>query len=701
MKKFRYFILVIFLVNLVSARVADTMVSQSHILKEQKNLKKLQDNISLQIDFNKAVLFMEQERYKEAILKFKKTAKILKLPSLLNMGIAYYKLKDYKSAKYVLEEIYKLEKRIKKDYGNLNKLYKKASPKLKKKLDEKKRNLLKQYQDGLFTYLSASFYLYKITEDTEYLDNIIKIANNRKNISEYAKRILLTAYILEKKYKQALNIVESLNEPSYLKKALLHIKLKNYNKAMVFLEQANGATKNLKLQDEILWFTIYVDILSGNTKKLLDDIEKVQKKKRFFRANRKLPFKIYFEKYKYNSDTYFKRLSYFTINQAIDYIFYFAPFVFSDNEEIFYDSSKGFIFGEQKSIDALEKMVEYNRKFLKIVRMDPILRAIRLKELLKTNKKAYIYYNLALSYAQVDNFHTAYKYFKKAYKLNPGNKLYSVMTLLAAKRVNITVNDHDYIKANIKQPNGLYHYFGLTIYKIIFEPKSVKKIADAKKRYKKTIFYKSIKMLENIPSKGIDLKSALLKTEYKDPFVYLMKLIARRKGENKVRYIKRIQDSVRLNSNSIFLKGSLVVTKYYIDILKATGLLDKANFIVDDEVLKPAYLRVKALYDIHTKNPELAITTLEYLIRKYNLNDAYTRYLLVAAYLKNKDFGIASLEIENILRTLNDRDAQFLSAIQLLQALKIKTAKKYFMYRFNNDFIDFKLVGFDKYLENL
>ena len=297
MKKFRYFILVIFLVNLVSARVADTMVSQSHILKEQKNLKKLQDNISLQIDFNKAVLFMEQERYKEAILKFKKTAKILKLPSLLNMGIAYYKLKDYKSAKYVLEEIYKLEKRIKKDYGNLNKLYKKASPKLKKKLDEKKRNLLKQYQDGLFTYLSASFYLYKITEDTEYLDNIIKIANNRKNISEYAKRILLTAYILEKKYKQALNIVESLNEPSYLKKALLHIKLKNYNKAMVFLEQANGATKNLKLQDEILWFTIYVDILSGNTKKLLDDIEKVQKKKRFFRANRKLPFKIYFEKY--------------------------------------------------------------------------------------------------------------------------------------------------------------------------------------------------------------------------------------------------------------------------------------------------------------------------------------------------------------------------------------------------------------------
>ncbi len=31
-------------------------------------------------------------------------------------------------------------------------------------------------------------------------------------------------------------------------------------------------------------------------------------------------------------------------------------------------------------------------------------------------------------------FHNAHQYFTKAYKLNPGNKLYAVMTLISAEK---------------------------------------------------------------------------------------------------------------------------------------------------------------------------------------------------------------------------------------------------------------------------
>ena len=51
-----------------------------------------------------------------------------------------------------------------------------------------------------------------------------------------------------------------------------------------------------------------------------------------------------------------------------------------------------------------------------------------------------MYYNLALCYAQIFDYHNAYKYFSKAYKLNPGNKLYSSMTLITANRIDLKLS---------------------------------------------------------------------------------------------------------------------------------------------------------------------------------------------------------------------------------------------------------------------
>ena len=127
---------------------------------------------------------------------------------------------------------------------------------------------------------------------------------------------------------------------------------------------------------------------------------------------------------------------------------------------------------------------------------DPIIRVVKLRKLLKSDTKSYIYYNLALSYAQINDFHNAYKYFEKAYKLNPGNKLYAVMTLISANRIGKNIKDFEYIEQNIKSKKGMYKYFGQMLYKI-FINESFELTFDPL-NYQKTIFYKALDYFQDL-----------------------------------------------------------------------------------------------------------------------------------------------------------------------------------------------------------
>ena len=95
------------------------------------------------------------------------------------------------------------------------------------------------------------------------------------------------------------------------------------------------------------------------------------------------------------------------------------------------------------------------------------------------------------------------------------------------------------------------------------------------------------------------------------------------------------------------------------------------------------------------------IKTLEYLQSEYKLEDKYTMYLMVAALLEAGRYNDASIQISLIKVILNDPDADFLTAIQLIQDLKISSAKQFLIQPYLDSLIDFKLIGFDEYLESL
>ena len=643
----------------------DILESQPEIIFQFEKLKKSQENLSLQVDFNKAVLHLSKNEFNEAVELFQKTSKILEIPSYLNIGIAYYKLNSVDNAIVYLNKIYE-------------------------KTENSKTNT--------FSYMSACYYLYQISKDNKYLDTIVKISKRYKDLSEHTKRMLADTYIILKEYESALGVLDTMDYTMDLKKALIYIKLKDYEKANVLLKKAKNENVNPSTVDKILWLQSFTELKLNNIESLKETLDSINSRRNTFKANSELPLEIYFNKNKFTSKQYLDSVLKFDDERKTDFIYYFAPFIFSDAQEIMYDSLKGFIYNQKESIINLEEMVDYNSKFLKVVKEDPIIRVVELKKILTKDTKSYIFYNLALSYAQINDLNNAFKYFEKAYKLNPGNKLYSSIFLITANRLNIKIKDKEYIETTIKNDSGLYNYFGKEIYKLFINPQFTSD--DKALTYENTIFTKALDFLNQMKDNNVSSEHALLDEYFKDPLTYLIRLVQRKKNEDDFSYYARLQDSIPLTLNDNFLEGPLIITRYYVDILKSLGILSKADLKITGGK-SPSYLRTKALRDLHFDSPEESIKTLEYLQNEYKLEDKYTMYLMVASMLEAGRYNDASLQISLIKAILNDKDADFLTAVQLIQELKISSAKQFLIQPYFDSLIDFKLLGFDEYLESL
>lgn len=652
---------------LINISLADDIIidSQPEIIFKYDKLKKDQERFKLQVEFNKAILLLEKSEYEKAIKVFKETSSILKIPSFLNIGIAYYKLGQMDNALLYLNNIYE---------------YKEAA------------------FSHTYSYISACFYLYQIKQERIYLETIVDITKKFKNLTEHSKRMLTDTYIILKDYEKALSVLNSMEFPMNLKKAILYLKLDDYVNSEQFLIKAKEETYNQERIDQILWLMIFRDLKSNQLEKLKEHLEELNKRKETFKANLDYPLEIFFNKHKFSTKEYLHFITKFDTSRRLDFMFYFAPFIFSDKEEIMYDLSRGFIFKDKQNVESLEKMVTYNSKFINVLKKDPIIRTIKLKSFIKDDSHSYTYYNLALCYAQINDFHRAHEYFTKAYKLNPGNKLYAVMTLISAKKIKKKIKDADYIEQNIKSKGGMYKYFGQKLYKLYVNDTA--KIDFDPLHYEHTVFYKALDYISKLDEQKVTLTHPLFIEHYKDPLIYLMKLVYRKKEENDYQYFARLQDNTPLNINNNFLEGPVVITHYYIDLLKAIGLFYKADLELEGD-LSPSYLRTKALRELHNNKPKKSLEILEKLQKDYKLEDEYTMYLIVASLLEDGKYNEASLQISLIKAILNDTGADFLTGVQLIQDLKFNSASQYFTEPYMDTLIDFRLINFDKLLESL
>ncbi len=664
------FIFVLFSFS-VAAQENKTLESQPQILFEHQTLLSEQEKTELLLKFNTGVLYLEQKRYKEAIALFKQSAKLLKVASYLNIGIAYYKLNAHKNAYLYLKKIYDL-----KDIVNNDK----------------------------FSYFSAAFYLYKITNDKDYINEITKVASKSKRLTEQEQLVVVDTLILQKRYKYALELASKVPNISNLKLALLNIKLRDYSKAQIHLTKAYEEVKGIKGKNTVLWFKLFRDLKANDLTNLKEDILRIEERVKIFDTNKELQLKLFFNKEKFTPKEYFDKITKFSFERKIDFLYYFAPFIFEDYNVIEDQSTKSFIIKSQSDLDDLNTAVKYNRDFLKVIKLDPIRRVQVLQDMLdaKYDTNAYEYYNLGLAYAQVYDYISAYKYFKKAYELEHGNKLYSVLTLLTAKRLNNKIDkiENEFLVKNITSNKGSYVYLGKYMYKIFENPGTLLDPLKLSEKEKMSIFFRALYFLENVDKKGILQTEPLLVEFGKDQLVHMLKLVSRKTGESDFNYISRIQDNLPKIYNNMFLKGSLVITDFYLDTLRALGLFNRTDFNIENE-LSPSYLRTKALVQLYIDHPEDSIKIIEYIHKKYALRSIDSYYILIAAFFASGQENLGFASLGEISFIYNDQDAKFLEGVSLLQELKLNTAPQYFNYKFKGGLLDFKLEGFDRFLESL
>ncbi|RXJ88008.1 hypothetical protein CRV00_14605, partial [Malaciobacter molluscorum] len=141
------------------------------------------------------------------------------------------------------------------------------------------------------------------------------------------------------------------------------------------------------------------------------------------------------------------------------------------------------------------------------------------------------------------------------------------MTLITAIRSNTTIADKDYLDTNIKLKKGMYQYFGQKIYNLIINDKIG--TSTEPKHYAKTIFYKALNFLPKFNEGTATLDDPLIKDNFKEPLTFLLKEVIKRENENDFTYFSRLQDTVPLKINNNFLDGSILITQYYVDLLKA------------------------------------------------------------------------------------------------------------------------------------
>jgi hypothetical protein len=675
MKKFNSTILyiifiVLFFTNLHSED-GKTIESQPQILFEHENLKEAQNKRELLIKFNTAVLYLEQEEYVHAIKLFKQSSQILKIPSYLNIGIAYYKLGSINNAYLYLRKIY--------DFKEL------------------------QFKDK-YSYFSAAYYLYKITGDKKYIDEITSISVKAKYLTDHEKLLVVDTLILQQKYKYALEMAKEVSTISNLKLALLNIKLRDYNNAKFYLEQAYENAKGDKSKNEILWIKLFNALKGNDITSITDTIAKIEDRKRIFKVNQDLKLELFFNKNKFTPKEYFNQIVNLSHDRKIDFIYYFAPFIFEDYDSLGVNEARGFIIKNENSISELNMMIKYNSDFLEVTKLDPIQRTYKLQKMIdeKYDTKAYEYYNLALTYAQIYDYNNAYKYFKKAYSLDHGNKLYSIMTFITAKKLSLNEDKvfWEILVNNLLSDKGSFNYVAKYIYKIFENPEVVLDEKTLSYKQKKSIFFRALYFIDNIEKNGIVNTEPLLVEFSKDPLVYLLNLIAKQKDESEYVYISRIQDQLPKIYNNTFLKGSLVITDFYLDTLKALGLFDRTDFDIPNHN-EPSYLRTKAIVNLYQNNPIKSIEIIEGLQKKYNLQSVDSYYILAASQLSSNRKQFAYTTLSEIELIYNDKDAKFLSGIRLLQDLKLGSAPQHFMNKLKGKMIDFKLDKFDDFLESL
>ncbi|WP_072226879.1 motility protein PflB [Campylobacter coli] len=593
-------------------------------------------------NYNLGVSQMNEGKFDEAFDSFKKAIANGENQSVaaINAAVCALKLNDKEKFKY---------------YVDLAQVY-----------------LPKEGKSKLYDYYLALINYYKgyYPEALQMLQRV-----NSEPYTDVAKYLSAKIYAkmdFDAKSVQQLNTQGSF-EPS-LSLGLLYARMGEYDKAKIAL---NTAMKIERDFNQSLSALTLVDIKTGDFQDMLlrlqdtyrNDEDKYKILDRYkikVRLNKEL-FNIAIAQRNFSNDILKKQKDQF------DLLFYFAPYqVFDSKQASLYikkanitnfvdDSSDG-----QSYLARSQALSSTNVKISNIIN-DALNQKLRLankefQALLEDYPEhSILQYNLALTYAQMQNYELAYKHFSSSYHLNPKNYLAGAFAMFCGK---LSDNDttklyHEILdniaadsnfKANM-QKNMLFLANGDYISMLPYLDENGQKTP-------LNLIFETIIAKNNNLNNQVDVRIAKLRSELpQDIVANILYFNSLNSNLNIKEYAQNAQihfKNLQVDYRSVF-GGSNIARELYVNLMHIAGLLNlerqKFKTLINTSKVKDeGMIQTLAYLDIFAQQYEESYALYNTLIDEYGAKDSRTLFLasVAAVGANNPNSAIALLQLSKL-----------------------------------------------------
>ncbi|OEV82650.1 hypothetical protein AJO33_07935 [Campylobacter coli] len=532
--------------------------------------------------------------------------------------------------------------------------------------------LPKEGKSKLYDYYLALINYYKgyYPEALQMLQRV-----NSEPYTDVAKYLSAKIYAkmdFDAKSVQQLNTQGSF-EPS-LSLGLLYARMGEYDKAKIAL---NTAMKIERDFNQSLSALTLIDIKTGDFQDMLlrlqdtyrNDEDKYKILDRYkikVRLNKEL-FNIAIAQRNFSNDILKKQKDQF------DLLFYFAPYqVFDSKQASLYikkanitnfvdDSSDG-----QSYLARSQALSSTNVKISNIIN-DALNQKLRLankefQALLEDYPEhSILQYNLALTYAQMQNYELAYKHFSSSYHLNPKNYLAGAFAMFCGKLSNndTTKLYHEILdniaadsnfKANM-QKNMLFLANGDYISMLPYLDENGQKTP-------LNLIFETIIAKNNNLNNQVDVRIAKLRSELpQDIVANILYFNSLNSNLNIKEYAQNAQihfKNLQVDYRSVF-GGSNITRELYVNLMHIAGLLNlerqKFKTLINTSKVKDeGMIQTLAYLDIFAQQYEESYALYNTLIDEYGAKDSRTLFLasVAAVGANNPNSAIALLQLSKL-----------------------------------------------------
>ncbi|WP_291952799.1 tetratricopeptide repeat protein [Campylobacter sp.] len=630
----------------------DLIIQKANLLYEKGDVKKaleLYDNINIFNEslssYNLGVVQMKQQDYTKALENFKQSLELEehKVAAAINIAVCYFYLKDKDKFNYYLD---------------LAKIH----------LPQNSNSILYNYYLGLINYYQNLY------------PEALQMFAHSNNLADYTDESLYLGakiYSVLEANRDAINFLQKQeNYEASLPLGLLYAKIGEYTKAKEYLSKA------IKIDSQSLRSTLalaLVELKTGQYNKGAQILKKL------FLKNKDMSTKYYGVKTRLKKNLYsidvaqqsFAKKLISGKQQIYDLLFYFSPYRVFDVKQSMELITKADL-GNFIQAYQYEDMLLTQSKTLSGVNIQ-LSQAIDLAfnfHLREANQKLQnlsqsyhahdvIHYNLALTYAQLQDYSNAANHFSTAYHLNPKNHLAGIFAIFCMDLVK-----KDYIKLqnevienlqadnSINQSTNIYKYLlyipyndytAMLPYLDNFETnnKSPLELIFA-------IIASNANNLTNLRNQSV---VALKKLLSKDIVSNILFFNTKNINLDIKAYAKQAQiyfQSAKLDYNSLF-GGSGIVKDTFISLMQITGLINHVRNDIKKKLAtsnenSTSLIFALAYVDIFAKEYQEAYALYNILIDDYNIKDSQTLFLAAVSAIgsNNPNSAIALLELAKL-----------------------------------------------------